>query len=398
MLVASALPAPASLLEYLPEEWERLMHEWGQPAYRAKQIFGWLHRKGIFEPDRMSNLPPPVRERLREQGLKSPLSLERAHAGEDETSKLLFRLDDGQAIESVLMLHAASGSPGAVTLCVSSQVGCAMGCVFCASGLSGLKRQLAAAEILGQVLCAPAAGASGGRLRRRGAGSGGMDRNRSGEVVLPRRPRGLVFMGMGEPLHNYGNLARALLLLTHPEGMAFPFRAMTVSTSGLAPEIRRLGRDFEGRVQLAVSLHAADDETRSRLVPLNRRYPIEVLVEAMRSYPVPRRGHLTVEYTLIKGTNASLSDARRLARLLRGMRVRVNLIPMNPVEGSRLRAPDQGSIARFQNELRNAGMRVFVRRRRGDRVAAACGQLALRPELQRLTSPRALQARHPLEG
>jgi 23S rRNA (adenine2503-C2)-methyltransferase len=240
-----------------------------------------------------------------------------------------------------------------VTQCISTQVGCAMGCVFCASGVAGLKRQLGADEIVGQVLLGRARLAEGERLTN------------------------VVFMGMGEPLHNYEATSRALRLLTCPEGIALSARRVTVSTSGLVPEIARLGSDFGGNVGLAISLHAADDETRSRLMPVNRKYPLDKLMEALRAYPLPRRRRITIEYTLVAGSNDDPSEAKKLAKLLRGLPVKVNLIPMNPIAASSLGPPDLQRVLAFQRVLCDAGYSCFIRRRRGDEVSAACGQLAL---------------------
>ena len=184
-------------------------------------------------------------------------------------------------------------------------------------------------------------------------------------------------MGMGEPLHNYDALAPAIRLLSHPGGLAIPLRRITVSTSGLVPAIERLGRDFEGRVGLAVSLHASDHDTRLRLMPVEKRYGIDTLIEALRAYPLHRRSTITVEYTLIDGVNDAPEAAARLARLLEGVRVKVNLIPMNPVPGVELHAPSPDRVDAFADVLRARRVHTFVRRRRGDDIAAACGQLAL---------------------
>jgi 23S rRNA (adenine2503-C2)-methyltransferase len=184
-------------------------------------------------------------------------------------------------------------------------------------------------------------------------------------------------MGMGEPLHNYDATARALRLLMHPDGIALSARRVTVSTSGLVPEIARLGADFGGLVGLAVSLHASEDETRSRLMPINRKYPLAALIEALRAYPLPRRRRITIEYTLVSGRNDAPGQATSLARLLRGLAVKVNLIPMNPIAASALEPPQMLRVLEFQRVLCDAGYSCFIRRRRGDDVSAACGQLAL---------------------
>jgi 23S rRNA (adenine2503-C2)-methyltransferase len=185
-------------------------------------------------------------------------------------------------------------------------------------------------------------------------------------------------MGMGEPLNNYDALVRALVLLSHPEGLHMSLRRMTVSTSGLVPEIDRLARDFSGQVQLAVSVHASDTDTRSRLMPINKKYPLPELIAAVRRYPVPRRRRLTIEYTLVRDMNDSAQAAERLAALLHGLRAKVNLIPMNSVDDTVLSAPEDNVVEAFQRVLRDAGIDTFLRRRKGDDIAAACGQLALR--------------------
>jgi len=191
------------------------------------------------------------------------------------------------------------------------------------------------------------------------------------------RIRNVVLMGMGEPLHNYDSTIRALKLLTHPDGIGLSSRKVTVSTSGLVPEIARLGVDFGGRIGLAISLHAADDETRSRLMPINKKYPLPVLMQALRDYPLPPRRRITIEYTLVAGKNDTVDEARKLTRLLRGLPVKVNLIPMNPIEASTLGPPNLAGVLAFQRILVEAGYSCFIRRRRGDDVSAACGQLAL---------------------
>jgi 23S rRNA (adenine2503-C2)-methyltransferase len=225
--------------------------------------------------------------------------------------------------------------------------------VFCASGVAGLKRHLGADEIVGQVLV--------GRTR--------LDPN--------ERLRNVVYMGMGEPLHNYEATARSLRLLTHREGIALSARRVTVSTSGLVPEIARLGVDFAGNIGLAISLHAADDETRTRLMPINKKYPLPVLMDALRAYPLPRRRRITIEYTLVAGRNDAVAEARKLAKLLRGLPVKINLIPMNPIAASPLEPPKTAGVLEFQQVLCDAGYACFIRKRRGDDVSAACGQLAL---------------------
>jgi 23S rRNA (adenine2503-C2)-methyltransferase len=378
------LAPPATALERLPEEWSAQLEAWGEPKYRGKQVFEWLHKKGVLDPNAMTNLPKSLRERLAEDlVIDAAIQVSSVHDSEDGTKKLLLATHDGRTSEAVLIpmpsaergdLYAAEDPGGddeathsaptsesvPVTECISTQIGCAMGCVFCASGLAGLKRHMSAGEIVGQVIQGRAHTAAGHRLRN------------------------VVFMGMGEPLHNYAAVARALTLLTHPDGIALSKRRVTISTSGLVPEIDRLGRDFGGEVQLAVSLHSPDDAQRSEIMPINKKHPLPELMEALRRYPLPKRRRITIEYTLIRGFNASPADAKKLSELLRGLPVKVNLIPLNRVEGNPLEPPSWDDVDAFQTVLRDRGVANFVRRRKGDDIAAACGQLALRNEPKKI--------------
>ena len=361
-------------LARLPEEWEAVVQIWGQPKYRGRQIFGWLHKQAVLDPMQMLNVPKALRQCLSEEGLGVPLSISGVSRATDATRKLLVRLNDDELVETVLLPQLVKNDPDVdtddlievhssglvpsqvVTQCISSQVGCAMGCVFCASGVAGLKRHMSAGEIVAQVLVARAH----------------LD---EGEAI-----RNVVFMGMGEPLHNYDNVARALVLLTHPEGLALSNRRVTVSTSGLVPQIDRLGRDFGGKVQLAISLHAVDDERRSSIMPINRKHSLAELVACLKRYPLPKRRRITIEYTLIAGVNDSLAEADAMVKLLRGVPIKVNLIPMNPIDGSSLGAPEDDRVMAFKERLNSHHVMATVRKTRGDDVAAACGQLAFRGE------------------
>lgn len=371
--------APVASLARTPEEWAEALRPFGGRLFHARQLFRWMHERGVLDPERMTDLPRPVRGALSALGLEATARPAAVHRSSDRTRKLLLKLRDGADVETVLIPAVSGGGSSLpsplidepidedaavdddddgggesrvrVTQCVSSQVGCGMGCVFCASGVAGLKRHLGADEIVAQVV----------------VGRAHLDPD---EVLT-----NVVFMGMGEPLHNYEATARALRLLTHPGG--FSARRITVSTSGLVPGIARLGADFDGRVGLAVSLHAADDDTRGRLMPVNKKYPLSELMSALRAYPLPRRRRITIEYTLIEGKNDGLTDARKLVRLLRGIAVKVNLIPMNPIGASSLRPPELKGVLEFQRVLCDEGYSCFIRRRRGDDVSAACGQLAI---------------------
>ncbi|MGZ3424889.1 MAG: 23S rRNA (adenine(2503)-C(2))-methyltransferase RlmN, partial [Polyangiales bacterium] len=338
----------------------------------------WIHRRGVTDARAMTDLPVSLRDRLVEEGLVAPLEVTTELRSLDDTRKLLVKFADAATVETVL-IPAVSG-PGSkareedadaasadtdeeepatensgrrVTQCISTQVGCAMGCVFCASGVAGLKRHLGAHEIVAQVI-------------------EGRNRLDPGEEL-----RNVVLMGMGEPLHNYEQTARALRLLSHKDGINLSTRRVTVSTSGLVPEIDRLGQEFNGQVALAISLHATTDESRSALMSINKKYPIGELLAALKRYPLPKRRRLTIEFTLVAGQNDDVAEAKRLSQLLRGIPVKVNLIPMNPIEASTLGPPDLSRVLAFQKVLLDDGYSCFIRRRRGDDVAAACGQLAL---------------------
>jgi 23S rRNA (adenine2503-C2)-methyltransferase len=346
--------------------------ELGEPRYRGLAVFRWIHQRGVFDADKMSDLPKRLREQLAAEGLVEPLSITHEHLSEDTTRKLLLRLTDDKEIESVLIPQRIQtqadvgvdeegeepdeqiAALAQFTQCISTQVGCAQGCVFCASGQAGLKRNLTAGEIVAQL-----------HLGRR-------------RLADNERLRNVVLMGMGEPLANYDAVARALVLMTHPDGLNLSRRRVTLSTSGLVPQIDRLGEEFQGQVQLAVSLHQVDDARRSALMPINRKYPIAELLAALRRYPMPKRRRITIEYTLVQGQNDSLDDARALARLMRGLRVKVNLIPMNPIEASALGPSSWATADKFQQVLIDQGISTFVRRRKGADIAAACGQLALK--------------------
>jgi 23S rRNA (adenine2503-C2)-methyltransferase len=357
----------------LPEEWTAAFEAIHERPFRARQVFRWIHTRSVAEPARMTDIARTLREKLADWNLQMPARIDRVHRASDDTRKLLIAFVDrpeSGTVESVLIppmpgedddedddeAPAAQGLRAPtrrVTQCISTQVGCAMGCAFCASGVAGLKRHLTAGEIVAQVLL--------GRTL--------LD---EGEAL-----RNVVLMGMGEPLHNYDAVARALRLLTHADGLDLSTRRVTVSTSGLVPEIERLGQDFQGEVALAVSLHAPDDETRTRIMPVNKKYPLGELMPALRRYPLARRRRITIEYTLLAGVNASLTHARALAKLLRGLSVKVNLIPVNPIEAGPWRAPPRDEVLAFQSVLRAEGYAVFIRKTRGDDIDAACGQLAL---------------------
>lgn len=317
--------------------------------YRARQIFGWVYHRGVENFLEMTDLSKTLRHSLKNRLTIGRLEPERIVSSKDGSRKYLFRLKDGQAIESVLIPER-----GHRTLCVSSQVGCAMACRFCLTGQKGLIRNLETGEIINQV-CA---------VKR--------------TLFEKDRLTNLVFMGMGEPLANYENVVKALHVLTNDYGLQFSNRRVTVSTAGLAPKIADLGGDT--RVSLAVSLNAVDNQTRTRLMPINRTYPIEKLLRECARFPLPNRRMITVEYVLLRGVNDSEEEARRLARLLRPLRAKINLIPFNLFENAPFRSPKEEQVLAFQNVLLQQGYTTIVRRSKGRDIGAACGQLRAQAE------------------
>lgn len=325
-----------------------LLAEWGQPAYRAGQLFQWLYQKGARSFDEMTNLPRALREQLAAVAVPGCAAEDtRQHAPATRTTKFLFRmLADGTKAESVLMGHDYGWS-----VCLSSQVGCRMGCAFCASTLGGLVRNLTAGEIVDQAILMQKELPPGQRI---------------GHVVM---------MGSGEPLENYDNVLKAIRLLHDPEGLNIGYRHITVSTSGLVPAMRRLAG--EGLpITLALSLHAPNDELRSRLMPVNRIWPVAEVMAAAREYAEVTGRRVTIEYILIEELNDTPELAAELAALLEGMLVHVNLIPMNPVaERPEFRRPRAERIRRFAAVLEQEGIGATIRREMGGEIDAACGQL-----------------------
>ena len=327
------------------DELAAFLIEHGQPAYRAKQIRQWLFQKRATTFAEMTNLAGALREELENNFIIGRLPTLRRSESRDGTIKFLFGLAGGASIESVLIPEA-----NRLTLCVSTQAGCGFGCAFCATAVLGFTRNLMASEIVEQVLEA-------GR-----------------SLSAARRITHVVLMGMGEPLANYEQTLNALHMLTDGEwGVGISPRRVTVSTVGLVPQIEKLMA--ETRVNLAISLHAPTDELRGQLMPVNRKYSLSRLLDCCRRLPIPRRRRITFEYVLLRGVNDSEQHARQLAKLLQGIRSKVNVIPFNPHPGSAFLRPTDAEIARFQNVLHDAGVQINVRRPRGDDIQAACGQL-----------------------
>ncbi|MEM1024703.1 MAG: 23S rRNA (adenine(2503)-C(2))-methyltransferase RlmN [Myxococcota bacterium] len=332
---------------------EALLEAWGEPAYRARQILAWVHKRGVRSVDEMTNLSKTLRSRLSAEAQLSTLRIEKCEFAQDGTRKYAFKTGRGDVIESVFIPDASA--PGRNSLCVSSQVGCAIDCQFCLTASLGLIRNLSAGEIVEQVIRVDEDLAAAGR---------------------PERVNNIVMMGMGEPLANYGALIPALRLINSEAlGPGISTRRITVSTSGLAPKIPRLGQDVP--VQLAISLNATTDDVRDRIMPINKTYPIEVLLEACRAFPLPSRRRITFEYVLLDGINDSDADARRLPKLLKGLRCKVNLIPFNEHPYVPFARPPISRVQRFQRKLMSAGLSAFVRTPRGEDISAACGQLGV---------------------
>jgi 23S rRNA (adenine2503-C2)-methyltransferase len=371
-------PIPPTLVGMNLGEIRALLAERGEPVYRANQIARWLYREGVSNANDMSDLPCSLRERLAQEIRISPYEVvvERT-ADNNLTRKALLRLADGSLVETVLMRYPANDRQRARnTVCVSSQVGCAVGCPFCATGFLGLKRHLTAGEIIGQVIY------FNQRLRQLQANDA--------------RVTNVVFMGEGEPLANFQNVWSAIELLNAPECVGLGARRVTISTSGLAPRIRELGtKSLE--VGLAISLHAPTDDLRNRLVPVNRKYPIAELIDACREYVAQTNRRVSFEYALMRDVNDSIEQARTLARLLDGLLAHVNLIPLNRVEGSPFQPTPWSRMLAFQKTIQASGISCTVRSERGDAIDGACGQLRARLE-QSPTANASSPARRELPG
>ncbi|HET7874074.1 MAG TPA: 23S rRNA (adenine(2503)-C(2))-methyltransferase RlmN [Methylomirabilota bacterium] len=334
-----------NLLDLLPDELEGLAESLGAPRYRGRQLAAWIWQKGVARIDAMSDLPAEFRQALSLRAFVGMPEIERRTPSRDGSQKLVFRFADGTRAHAVLM-----PDEDRLTLCLSTQVGCGFACAFCYTGTMGLERNLTAGEIAGQALAARRILPPGGRITH------------------------VVYMGMGEPLANYAATVKSLRILTSPQGFGLSPRRITVSTVGLVAGIERLARE-NLRVNLAISLHATTDEVRSRLMPVNRGFPIGDLLSACRRFPLPVRQRMTFEYVLLDGVNDSAEDARRLVRLLKGIRGKVNLIPFNDWEGSGFSRPPLPRILEFQSILLERGVTATVRWSKGEDIGAACGQL-----------------------
>ena len=335
-----------NILELSKDRFVSWLEERHIESYRAAQVFKWIYLRQVDRFDLMTDIAKDIRTLLEDHFTIDRLQIENIETSKDGSRKYLFTLKDGKCIESVLIPERDH-----YTLCTSSQVGCAQGCRFCLTARGGLQRNLSKAEIVSQVRDVK-------------------------NVLDDSKPlSNVVFMGMGEPLANYKNLVAAIEIITDSRfGLGFAGRRVTVSTAGLVPRLVSLGRDT--KVNLAVSLNAADNHTRDRLMPINRKYPIEKLLEACRLFPLTGGRRITFEYVLLKNVNDSNEDARRLAKLLRPIKSKINLIPFNSHEGCPFQRPDEDAIVRFQNILIDRNYTVIIRRSKGQDISAACGQLA----------------------
>jgi 23S rRNA (adenine2503-C2)-methyltransferase len=357
-------PARTDLLGLTVTELVAWLAERGQPAFRAKQLAGWIYTSLVPDFAAMRNLPATLREQLeREASIAGPRVRTEVKAKDGRTRKLLLELADGRLIETVLMLYPASGESRArATVCVSTQAGCAYGCTFCATGQMGFDRHLTAGEIVAQVL----------HFARELRAQPWVAPD--GEAI--DRVSNLVFMGMGEPFHNYDNTLRAVRILNMPEGLNIGARHMTISTVGLVPGILRLAEE-PLQVNLAISLHAPNDAMRLKTMPVTRKYPIAQVLEACREYVARTNRQVTFEYVLLAGVNDAPEHARELATLLSPLRhlCHINLIPVNKTAAS-YAVPSGEAIRAFRETLRAGGVSNSVRAERGDDIAAACGQLS----------------------
>ncbi len=363
-----------SLLGLDLKELTALAENLGQPRYRGQQIFDAVYRQRVQAAGQISTLPLNLRQEMEDKGLSLGLpAMEEKFVSLDGTVRYLLAFADGQSVETVWMPEGDGGEAGdgteagdqtasaerkwsRATICVSSQVGCAVDCQFCLTALLGMKRNLTAGEIVGQV-CAILS---------------------DQHVLLPEDRVNLVFMGMGEPFLNYDNFVKGVRLLV--EGVGIPQSRMTVSTAGVVPRIHDFGKELV-RPKLAISLNAANDLLRSRLMPINRKWNLETVLAAARDFPLRNRERITFEYVLLGGVNDSDKDARELAELVRGLRAKINLIAFNPGPEIGFQTPEEARVLRFQSVLTSAGVPAFVRRPRGRDIYAACGQLKRMTEL-----------------
>jgi 23S rRNA (adenine2503-C2)-methyltransferase len=364
------VPDPVDICAMTLPEAEAFALARGWTKFRGEQIWRWVHASGARTFDEMTNVSREIRAELAEHASIGSLTIAEVQTSSDGTRKLRLVTRDGHSIESVIIPDGDK-----TTQCISSQVGCAVDCQFCATAKLGLVRNLDAGEIVDQVYLA---------------------RKMLAELEPDRRLTNLVYMGMGEPLHNYDQLIRSLQILTNDKGAKLGQRRITVSTSGLVPKLEKLGAETSVRPNLAVSLNAPNDEIRDEIMPINRKWNIAKLMAALRAYPIEQRRRITFEYVLLAGVNDSLRDAAQLAKLLRGVKCKVNIIPWNPHPEAPYQRPADAVIEAFQMECKRLGLPTYLRTPRGDDIDAACGQLANRsngaPLVPLRVRPKKIQA------
>lgn len=343
-----------------PSELADWLDQHGFPRYRAQQLYQGVYKNFLTDPEAFSNLPKELKARLKESFDFTLPRIDTALKSSDTSVKFLFKTSDHRLIESVLM-----PTESRMTLCISSQVGCKMACTFCQTGKMGLARNLSSGEILAQILIA---------------------NNYLKEQHNDRKVSNIVFMGMGEPLDNFDPVVKALKVMTDPNGLGLSKNRVTVSTCGLVPEIEKLGRAVE--VSLAISLHSADDEQRSKMMPINRKYPLDALKKALLDYPITSRHGITFEYVMIDQENDSIDHAKKLVKFIHGLKAKVNLIPMNPHPGSSMKATDPERLKAFQSYLSARSIPAPIRYSRGQDVSAACGQLVAKRQTELLMLPQ----------
>lgn len=325
------------------KELESFTLESDLPAFRTKQLLHWIYEMRVMSISEITEFSKELRENLSRRSYISNAGILKRLVSEDGTEKFLFGLEDGESIESVLI-----PDKDRLTLCISSQAGCAMKCRFCLTGTLTLRRDLAAYEIVDQVISV-------------------------GRLIAPRRVTNIVFMGMGEPLDNFAHVVESIRRMT--ELLKISKRRITLSTSGIAPKILELGGIGIPRVNLAISLNATTDVVRNRLMPVNRKYPLSALLAACRRFPLEPRRRITFEYVLLEGVNDTVDDAKRLQRMLKGIPCKINLIPFNPYQGSEFRRSPDETISAFQKVLTDGNLTALVRKSKGQDIRAACGQL-----------------------
>lgn len=352
-----------TLLDYTKEELATIVN----PAFRAKQIFGWIYQKYVDDFEEMKNLPKDLRRELSDEYVLSPLKILAKEQSKDGSIKYLFGLRNGLSMEAVLLpmkkeIRDADGKiveSSKYTICISSQVGCKIGCAFCLTAKEGFKQNLTPGEIVAQVL----------------------EIKKDNSIASNKRVN-IVFMGMGEPLDNLDNVIKAIKIFSDPDGLAISPRRQTISTSGLSHQIKKLG-EMELGVLLAISLHAVDDEMREKLMPINRAYNIASILDAVRNFPIDTRKRVMFEYLVIKDLNDDIKSAKKLVKLLHGIKAKVNLIYFNPYPNSPFQRPSENDMLTFQSYLRDHGITCTIRESKGLDISAACGQLYEKKNIER---------------